>query len=331
MLSIKVRKKRAETLRKKLIKLGLLRTKDKIIRDETYVYLPLTDYAGQNIKSLSKLGGVLHKSAVEKRLRAAVPSIGYDLLGDIAVIDAKRKRLSQKEILVEGKRIISSNPRVSTVLSKAGPVSGKFRTRKFSYVCGKRSFIAHYKENGAFFEFDVRKVFFSSRLAYERARISSVVKKGEVVAVPFAGVGPFPIVIAKNADPKTVVAIELNAVAFRYLLKNIKANKVMRIKPELGDFRKLADDYKGIADRVIMQMPTKSTEFIEPMLKISKRSGKSHIYLFCDKDKIDDVKSEIRNNLLSYGYTTRFTFERVVRSYSKSEVEMVFDISFRKR
>jgi tRNA (guanine37-N1)-methyltransferase len=331
MLYIKVQKVCAEILRGNLIKRGFLSTEDKIIRDDSYIYLPLNEYARENIKSLSGEGlGMIELNKTASYRKPLPLGIGYDLFGNIAIIDAKRKMLNTEATRSAGRKIIALNPRVTTVLEKSGPVQGQFRIRKLGFVCGKRRFIAEYSENGARFVFDVRKVFFSARLAYERARIAALVKNGEIVAVPFAGVGPFPIVIAKRAKPSSIIAIELNKAAWAYMEKNIRLNKTSCIHAICGDFKAVADRHIGIADRVIMQMPTQSMDFIEPMLKIAKEKGKAHVYLFCNAKKVKCVKDGIRKELGSFGYRTKFIFERIVRTYSKAEVEMVFDISFSK-
>ncbi len=331
MLYIKTRKARAETLKENLVKRGYLSIGDKIMHDDSYVYLPLNEYAGENIKSLSGEGLDIVKhnrgTSGKKPLRTG---IGYDLFGNIAIIDAKRKMLGAEAAKEVGKRIIAINPNVTTVLEKLGPVKGQFRTRKLGFICGKRRYIAKYSENGANFVFDVRRVFFSARLAYERARIAALVRRGETVAVPFAGIGPFPIVIAKRSNPSHIIAIELNKTAFAYMERNISMNKIACIDAACGDFKAIASKYAGRADRVIMQMPTQSMDFIGPMLKIAKEKGRAHIYIFCNSKKVRHVRDEIRRELGSFGYRTRFLFERIVRTYSKEDVEMVFDISFTK-
>ena len=46
--------------------------------------------------------------------------------------------------------------------------------------------------------------------------------------MPFAGVGPFAIEIAKSHPRASVLAIELNPSAYGYMLKNIRLNKAAR-------------------------------------------------------------------------------------------------------
>lgn len=263
-----------------------------------------------------------------------VRGIGYDLLGNIAIIDTRRRRDigGRAGRISIAREIMSRNKNIETVVEKAGPVSGRYRTREFRHLLGRRSFMARYRENGAVFTFDIRRVFFSSRLSYERARLASIIKDGERVAIPFAGVGPFPIVIAKRLRGSEILAIELNRHAYRYMLENIAANRVENVRAVCGDFKRLSGRYKGFADRVVMQMPTASLDFIDDMLKISKDRARASIYVFCNADSgIDEAKARIRAHLKGRGYGMRCLFYRVVRTYSKTEIEAVIDISYWRR
>lgn len=256
---------------------------------------------------------------------------GYDLLGNIAEIEP-RPGATAAETRRFAEQVMERHKMTTTVLAKSGPVSGVFRTRSFSYVSGKRTFIAVYRESGCTFRFDVRRVFFSNRLAYERSRISSLVRPGETIAVPFAGVGPFPIVIAKNSKPSSIVAIELNKAAADYMEKNIKLNKLSNITAVHDDVRNAAKRYKGFADRVIMQMPTQSLEFLDEMVTMAKSTAIAHIYVFCDSDTgIRDAKKRISKFMKENGYSVRYISSRAARTYSRDEIEAVIDLKFSKK
>ncbi len=350
MKYIKIHKPDAETVKKYISKMNILDSKRNILHNRTYAYIPIRDYTKQNIKKLSELLGAnitvmeKNKKEIEGKRYVASPIKtlkndnivgGYDLLGNIAVI--KIRGFSKDSVGIDLKKvtesILKSNNKVTTVLMTAGPITGQYRIRKFSYVGGKRGYMAAYKENGAVFGFDVRKVFFSNRLSYERGRISRIIKRGEDIAVPFAGVGPFPIVIAINSKPRRILAIEINNYAYEYMKKNILLNKLEGvITPVEGDIRKVAAAYKGFADRVIMQMPTQSMEFLDEMIMLAKDKATSHIYVFCNSiNGIENTKVEIRKFMNSRGYSVKYLFDRIVRTYSKNEIEAVIDVRFWKR
>ena len=68
---------------------------------------------------------------------------------------------------------------------------------------------------------DVKKVYFSPRLATERKRITDQVKNNEIIVDMFAGIGPFSISIARKHKVK-IYAIDINPYAYKYLKKNIE-------------------------------------------------------------------------------------------------------------
>jgi len=255
-------------------------------------------------------------------------SRGYDLLGDIAIIDFKGSRDEEKKA---AKVLMEFNSSIKTVLAKAGAITGKYRIRKVRYVAGKRNFIAEYRENGCVFRFDVRKTYFSNRLSFERSRILKLVKKGENVVIMFAGVGPFAVEIAKNIKETKVIAIELNRDAYKYMLENIKLNKLGNMKAVCGDVHKIAKKYKGSADRVIMPLPNSSLEFLDDAYTVAGKNAVVHLYLFSKiEDGFDHVTSAIKEHSKRKKYKIKVLDKRVVRPYSATEQEVVIDYSIRK-
>ena len=90
----------------------------------------------------------------------------------------------------------------------------------------------------------------------ERARIAALVKQGENVLVPFAGVGPFAIVIAKRVPSAEVIGIELNPDAAEYFRRNILRNGCLNVSVLQGDVAKLLPDKcEEWADRIAMPLP----------------------------------------------------------------------------
>jgi len=90
------------------------------------------------------------------------------------------------------------------------------------------------------FRFNIDKTYFSPRLSNERKEIAEQIKKGDEVLVMFAGVGPLPIVIAKNSKAKKVVSNEINREANKYAKLNIELNKVKdRVELLPGDIKRV--------------------------------------------------------------------------------------------
>lgn len=247
---------------------------------------------------------------------------GYDLLGNIAVIEPMGRPEERKK----AHELMKTHAHITTVLAKAGAVSGRYRTRKHRFVAGKRTKIAVYKENGCTFRFNVDKSFFSNRLSYERSRIMALAKKGENVMVMFAGVGPFAIEIAKSHPKSEVVAVELNRNAYKYMLENIKLNKVQNVTALNCDVRKIPRKYNGFADRIVMPMPKSSLMFLDRVLNVVKSRCIVHLYSFGNSETaFDDVYGLIKEHAKKNGYRVKPILERAVRPYSAKEIEIVLD------
>ncbi len=344
---IKIQIKKAESMKTLLLRNALLDRARKVIHSTSYVYFPVISITGAKTKKLieSASGAIIDRKGpmrastmdYKRRLSAVLDAnemkeltSGYDLLGNIAVIDVSQK-LAKKEAVI-AKAILSSNKSITTVIAKAGAVSGIYRVRRFRYIAGKRTYIATYRENGSVFVFDVRKAFFSNRLSYERSRVSALVHPKERVAVPFAGVGPFAIEIAKAHPDAEIIAMELNKDACDSMVKNIKLNRTGNVKAYCGDVKRLAKKHAYWADRVVMPTPKTSMDFLDEALILSKSISTIHIYLFCAADGgIQKAKDEIKAHALANSYSVRFNNVRVVRPYSKDEIEIVMDYRIRKK
>src|SRR5438552_18460379 len=82
---------------------------------------------------------------------------------------------------------------------------------------------------------DLSQAYFSPRLASERKRIADLIEAGETVADPFAGVGPYSILIAKRRRPSEVHASDANPRPLRFLRANVAANRAERVPVRQGD------------------------------------------------------------------------------------------------
>ena len=90
-------------------------------------------------------------------------------------------------------------------------------------------------------------------------------KDGETVVDLFAGVGPFSVLIGKRNPNSKVYAVDLNPDAVELLKVNVRVNKVEnRVFPILADAREIAaTKLKGVADRVIMNLPETAIDFVD--------------------------------------------------------------------
>ncbi len=253
----------------------------------------------------------------------------FDLLGSTAVIEIKNSKDRGKSL---AKRILAENPNIKTVLAKAGPVTGQYRTRKYKYVAGIKRYAVEYRESGCSFLFDPRKTFFSPRLSYERSRISGLVKDGENIMVMFAGVGPFAVMIAKSHKNAHVVGIEKNPYAYKMMKQNITLNRVKNATAEKGDVKLKAVAYTGFADRIVMPLPWSSLNFLDAAFQIAKPEAIIHIYLFGETERVkDDSWDMIKRHAKNNHYSVKLLFSRVVRPYSAKDSEIVIDFKIKVR
>ncbi|MGA3020389.1 MAG: class I SAM-dependent methyltransferase family protein [Candidatus Micrarchaeales archaeon] len=332
MLGARVEKRKAEDLKKFLKKNGKLNSNYGVFGSNLFIYFPLNGELEDKIEKAARRLGAKIVDKKFKRLKGGIrnrktirdAAHGYDLYGNIAVIDAAPRAAKKM-----AKLLMKSNKNIKTVLRKGGAVSGRYRTRKFIFVSGERNYIATYRENGCLFRFDVRKVFFSARLAYERKRISDLVRDGEHVMVLFAGVGPYAIEIAKSHKKSKVIAIELNGSACKNMRDNITLNKVKNVVCEEGDVNKFGDKYKGFADRIVMPLPKDSSSFLPIALKMSKKGCVIHYYHFCRADKVEDTADSVKLFFRKRGVGATLINQRVVRPYSSKEIEIVLDMRVR--
>ena len=194
-----------------------------------------------------------------------------------------------KKTLIPSKKTIATTllarrRNLYTVLNKVTKVSGDSRTARYEILAGGTTVTLH-REFGFEYRLDVGKTFFSSRLAYERKRVTDQVRSGERVLVPFCGVGPF--VIPAAAHGAQVVAIEKNEGAFPWLLENISRNKVGRnitaFKGDAFDTPLLAhDDF----DRTIIPTPYGMDEILDVIALRVKSGGMIHFYTFKKRHQI---------------------------------------------
>lgn len=325
MLAARVPSAKAEALRKYLQRKGLLSSKYRVFSGGEFIYFPLQQRTGESSDAeLRRFGAKLVRRRLELQheKRAHALAQGYELYGSIAVIECE-----PSEARSISRSLLRANKNVKTVLRKGGAVSGRYRTRKFLFVAGARNYIADYMENGCTFRFDIRKVFFSTKLGYERKRISEMVKEGEKVLVMFAGVGPYAIEIAKSHRSCKVVAIEYNSAACACMRKNIALNKTANVTAEQGDVSRFSRKYAGFADRIIMPLPKEAESYLPVALKMSKRKCTVHLYSFCESGKVTEQISRIRRFVMSRRRGFRLLSHRSVRPYSASEIELVIDFA----
>ncbi|MFN3528030.1 MAG: class I SAM-dependent methyltransferase [Candidatus Altarchaeaceae archaeon] len=219
----------------------------------------------------------------------------FDIIGDIAIIEIPPELEKKEKVIAEA---LLKFKNIKVVAKKAGIFEGEFRTRNVEIIGGENRTETIHKELSCKYILDIEKVYFSERLENERLRILNLVKDNEKILVMFAGVGPYAILLSKKKNVE-VYAIELNPVAYEYMIKNVKLNKV-NVNCILGDVRietpKLVEKV-GKFDRIIMPLPKDAGNFLDVALKAIKKGGIIHYYGFSDDPKkfANEVKNTVKN------------------------------------
>ncbi|MCK4636721.1 MAG: class I SAM-dependent methyltransferase family protein [Methanomicrobia archaeon] len=253
MLGLKVRKEEGEKTRKFLLENEVLAKGYKIKNLGEYLVFPI----------VKKIGGEIVEIEFERLKEKEKFEGTFDLIGDIAIVEDSDTSILRRK-------------NVKSVYKKETKVEGIYRTRKYVYLAGEKNTETIHKEYGCRYMLDIEKVYFNPRLATERHRIAEKVNNGERVLDMFAGVGPFSILIAKKRDVE-VHSIDINPDAFYYLKKNIEINKVKNVFPYLGDCRDIVKKLSDF-DRIIMNLPKNSLEFLDTALNKTKKGGIIHLY-----------------------------------------------------
>ncbi|MBN2127267.1 MAG: class I SAM-dependent methyltransferase family protein [Candidatus Diapherotrites archaeon] len=278
-----------------------------------------------NKKKPRNLRDALKEKLNEKEMQLLQTS--FDSFGNTAVIEIPDELLKKEKLI--GEALLSINKHFQAVYRKKGKTEGEFRVLPLKLIAGKPLKKAEYRESNALFRISLGKVFFSPRLSTERLRISKKIKKNEVIGALFAGVGPFPIVFAKNSEMSKAYAVELNPQAVKDMEENIKLNKCSeKIIPIEGDVNKVVPmQLKGLCDRVVMPIPKTGNTFLNSAIDcLKKKGGVIHFYFFGSKEKpFDNALKEIDSAIKEKNKKKRILFKKIVRPFSPTTVQVVID------
>lgn len=216
-----------------------------------------------------------------------------EIVGSIMILEVPEE-LKKHERLI-ARAYLDVNKHTRTVVKKSRMHKGVFRTRQVCILAGARSKETEHIENGIRLRLHLERVYYSGRSGHERLRIAKMVKKGERVLVMFSGAAPFPLVIARNSDAKSVVGVELNPDGVRYGKESVRLNKLEE-KIELieGDVRLVVPKLQGKFDRIVMPLPKTSEDFLDVALKKVKEKGMVHLYAFLREGELKEYTKKVR-------------------------------------
>ncbi|MFA6035361.1 MAG: class I SAM-dependent methyltransferase family protein [Candidatus Micrarchaeia archaeon] len=333
-LTIAVPKEKAESTRKLLLSQHALDFTRAPARDGRFVYFPVTKkIAGFRTASKKLQQNKPKPASLEEALQHKLPAKllplmprAFDIIGDIAIIEIPSELKSKSKII--GKALILAHPHIKAVYAKAGKRKGKYRTRALKHIAGAKRTTTIHKESNCSFALDIAKAYFSPRLVHEREVIANLARPHERVLALFAGVGPFPVILAKAQPSCEIKAIELNPLAARYLKQNIELNNLSpQIEPIGGDVSKiLPRRFKKWADRIIMSYPDAAYKFLPYAFAAAKPGCTVHFYCFApEKTAFTDAEALVKAAASKARRKIRILSCRIVLPYAPHVVQTAID------
>ncbi|MGL4670602.1 MAG: class I SAM-dependent methyltransferase [Methanobacteriaceae archaeon] len=248
----------------------------------------------------------------------------FDIIGDTVILEIPEDLISIKELI--GEATLKFTGRKS-VYMKTSAIEGITRTRQVENIAGEDNPITIHKEHGIRLKLNIKEVYFSPRLASERKRVASQVTDGENILDMFAGIGPFPVIIAKNNNVD-VYAVDINETAVEYMKINSSINKLKgKINPLWGNINEIANTIflpKNVKfDRIIMNLPGSAFEFLPLAMDLISNNGIIHYYQFANT--ADDPISKINKIAKEKGKVSNIIASRKVKSTKPKEWHFVVD------
>ncbi len=327
---VAVPKAQGEGVRKQLLERGLLLKHLRIVREGDLLLLPTASRVDVGFpvderdfsEDFVAIRTYKDVADVPPSLRPSLPS-SFDVVGDIAVIKIPEGLRSHRESI--GRAILRWNPKIRVAVEDHG-VKGERRVRQIGFIAGERRTTTVHVEHGLRYRVDLAAAYFSPRLASERRRIADLVHEGEVVADPFAGVGPYVILIAKRRRPRRVHASDANPIAVELLRSNVAANRAERVDVREGDARTVLREI-GPVERVILDLPHSALPFLPDALAAIGTRGTIHLYRILEQAEEADTERQIRSVSRAAGFRVVDLRRHHVRAYSPTQHHTAFDVT----
>ena len=328
MKCVKVPLRQINNTRIKLMSDGLMNMEYRIKTTDEFGYIPITkDIDGYTIEDieLEPMKKVPHNFAeiLEDELtHDEIENLktSFDTIGDIVILEIPDELHDKKQLIGDAAYKFTKR---KAIYMKKSAIKGTIRVRDLEFLSGVDDSVTIHKEHGVRLKLDVREVYFSPRLATERKRVMESVKDGEKILDMFCGIGPFPIVIARNRNVD-ITAVDINEAAIKYLNENIKLNKLKgNIESYCGDVREVSKGFKTEFDRIIMNLPGLAYTFLDVAVDLIKDDGIINYYEF--SDSYDQGIERLNDAAGSAGKKVEILNTRKVKSISPDEWHVAID------
>ena len=328
MKCVKVPLKQLNDTRLKLIEEGLMSMEYRIKAEKDFGYIPVKkdidnyEIVDVELEKIEKRAHSFSELLEDELTSEEIENLrtSFDTIGDIVILEIP-ENLEDKKFKIADAALKFTKRR--SIYMKKSAVKGTTRVRELEFLAGVDDSVTIHKEHSTRLKLDVREVYFSPRLATERRRVMESVEDGEKILDMFCGIGPFPIVIARNKKVD-ITAVDINESAIYYLDENIKLNKLKgNITSYCGDIREVSDAFKCKFDRIIMNLPGLSYTFLDVAINLIEDGGIINYYEF--SDTYDTGIKRLSDACEKFGKKVEVVNTRKVKSTSPSEWHMAID------
>jgi tRNA (guanine37-N1)-methyltransferase len=238
----------------------------------------------------------------------------FDVVGDIVLIrlpvELEERRFEIGEALrrfVPGSRLVG--------LDRG--VEGAERLRQVERIAGAGGWETRHRENHLEFDVDVRRAYFSPRLAREHALVADEVRDGERVYDLCCGVGPFSVTIARDGRAASVTAVDANPAAIELLGRTLARYPFGgRVRPRVATLEEFAPRATPV-ERVIVNLPREGIKYATLVAPLVAPRGSLQYYEVVPRDEVAQRGNVVERALSSLA-PFRVRAVRLVHPYSPS-------------
>lgn len=241
---------------------------------------------------------------------AQPPPSSYEQIGHVAHFNLRSNHVPYGR-LIGSVMLDRLKPSIRTVVNKVGEVGGPYRTYQMDLLAGDDDYYVQVNEHGSSLFFDLRNVYWCTRLEGERTyTIENEFKPNQLIADAFCGVGALCI-RAALAKGCRIMANDLNPDAVTYCEDSAKKNGIDVSRSETfsvqcGDAREFIMnlgmlDTSNLPHHLILNFPLGSPSFLNalrwwPSGEKLAEPPRVHLYTFArgdgDSDIVDGVEKE---------------------------------------
>lgn len=248
---------------------------------------------------------------------------GYHVIGHVVLLHIDPSLYGHARRIAEA--TLRYEKKARTVILWKGPTRGELRRPDYEYIFGDPVTETLHVEAGVQYYTDPLRLTFSGGNRAERIRLPREVSADETVVDMFACVGQFSIPIARRAGAR-VIAIEINQLAYKYLLKNIRVNNVEeKMEAINADCRSVS--MHGVANRVIMGFLHHTDEYLPVAFRLlSDEGGVIHMHQGWPKTRdVGDLFRVIKKTGSMFGHSCELKVRRI-KPYAPGVDHVAIDI-----